>query len=271
MNKLIAGLVLVCSMVSLHLSAPAPAKAEPLLADDVKVQVNDELVQFPDAEPFVDENSKLQVPVRTMTDKLGYSIDWQKTGEQIKLTIAGKKKTIALTTGDSTAVVDGNKVSLGTQARILNGRVYIPFRFISETMGIRVQWDPDNRIAILNEDGQYHAPAWYAPKYDKIVEAKATAYTGAASENGGRAAVDYFGNPLRIGTISVDPNVIPLGSLVYIEGYSYDGLPQGGMMARALDTGGSIKGNRIDIFVPGTQKKASEFGIQNVKIYVLKK
>ncbi|MUT67578.1 3D domain-containing protein [Paenibacillus sp. NEAU-GSW1] len=106
--------------------------------------------------------------------------------------------------------------------------------------------------------------------FSEQLQVKATAYSAAASENGKWGAVDYFGNPLKVGTIAVDPNVIPLGTQVYITGYDHNGLPIGGMVAKATDTGGAIKGNRIDIFVPGTSAQASNFGIQNVKVYILK-
>ena len=105
--------------------------------------------------------------------------------------------------------------------------------------------------------------------YKQKLTVKASAYTASASENGGYGAVDYFGNPLRLGTIAVDPNVIPFGSKLYITGYQFDGLPQGGFIGKASDTGGAVKGNRIDIFVPTSQQKARTFGIQYVTVYVL--
>lgn len=116
---------------------------------------------------------------------------------------------------------------------------------------------------VMAPDGSSHA-------YTKQLQVKATAYTAAASENGKWGAVDYFGNKLKVGTIAVDPAMIPLGSKVYITGYQYPGLPEGGMVATATDMGGSIKGNRIDIFVPGTTQKAKSFGFQDVKVYMLK-
>lgn len=106
-------------------------------------------------------------------------------------------------------------------------------------------------------------------KSKKVIYAVASAYTADPSENGGYAGLDYFGNKLQVGTIAVDPNVIPLGSTVFITGYTYNGLPQGGLLAKALDTGGSIKGNRIDIFVPGTSAEAKSFAYQNVTVYVV--
>ncbi|WP_051331030.1 3D domain-containing protein [Aneurinibacillus terranovensis] len=98
----------------------------------------------------------------------------------------------------------------------------------------------------------------------------ATAYSGAAAENNSYANLDFMGNTLKIGTIAVDPSVIPLGSKVKISGYTCPLLPKGGMIATATDVGSAIKGNRIDIFLPGTPSQVSGFGMQNVSVKVLK-
>ncbi|HJV46739.1 MAG TPA: 3D domain-containing protein [Bacillota bacterium] len=108
------------------------------------------------------------------------------------------------------------------------------------------------------------------PAYSKVIDVISSAYTADPSENGGFGAVDYFGNPLKLGVVAVDPSVIPLGSTLYIQGYSFQGLPEGGMYAKAADIGGTVKGNRIDIFIPGIGKLASSYGLQSVKVYVVK-
>lgn len=59
--------------------------------------------------------------------------------------------------------------------------------------------------------------------------------------------------------IAVDPNVIPLGSEVYVEGYGY---------ATAADTGGAINGNKIDLHVP-SQDEAVNFGRQQVNVTIV--
>ena len=59
--------------------------------------------------------------------------------------------------------------------------------------------------------------------------------------------------------IAVDPSVIPLGTKVWVEGYGY---------AVAGDTGGAIKGNKIDILVH-SKAEASSWGRKKVRIKVL--
>lgn len=104
--------------------------------------------------------------------------------------------------------------------------------------------------------------------YSKVIKAKASAYSNAHEENGW-GPIDYFGNPLELGTIAVDPSVIPMNSTVYITGYDSNGLPQGGLIGKATDQGSAIKGNKVDIFMPGTPDKVRQFGIQDVTVYIL--
>ncbi|WKL02381.1 3D domain-containing protein [Paenibacillus amylolyticus] len=106
--------------------------------------------------------------------------------------------------------------------------------------------------------------------YSKAVNVKATAYSADPSENGGWGAVDYFGNDLELGTIAVDPSVIPLGTKVLVTGHSHPGLPKQAFVATARDVGGAIKGHRIDIFIPGSKQSVSTFGFQDIELYILK-
>lgn len=62
-----------------------------------------------------------------------------------------------------------------------------------------------------------------------------------------------------VGLVAVDPVVIPLGSRLYIEGYGY---------ATASDTGGSVHGNTIDLFMED-RGQCLKWGVKNVKVYVL--
>jgi 3D (Asp-Asp-Asp) domain-containing protein len=87
----------------------------------------------------------------------------------------------------------------------------------------------------------------------------ATAYTAHFEGSTGITAtgIDLRSNP-DAKVIAVDPSVIPLGSKVHVEGYG---------TAIAGDTGGAIKGNKIDVFIPNEQD-ALNWGRKNVTIKV---
>lgn len=102
-------------------------------------------------------------------------------------------------------------------------------------------------------------------KYQQVLDITATAYAPGPHDNDQWGDKTYLGTNIRPGVIAVDPDVIPLGSRVYIE------YPDGrGVYAVAEDTGGAIKGNRIDI-AKWSVPEAEDFGMQKVKVYVLEK
>lgn len=99
----------------------------------------------------------------------------------------------------------------------------------------------------------------------------ATAYGPSLADNYPYGPTDAFGQHLQPGMIAVDPSVIPLKSRVYVTGYKDGYLPRGGFLGRAMDTGGAIKGMRIDVFMNDNPHIVSNFGVQPVKVYVLGK
>lgn len=139
---------------------PPPSTHAAMYNYDVRVQVDDKLIGFPDAQPFIDENQNTMVPVRFISEELGYKISSDKNGQQVKVTIEGSGKSVIFLSGSSEAVVNGQKQSFGTKAIFQEGRVYVPLRFVSELFGLRIQWDKNNFGAIISKDGNYHAPAW---------------------------------------------------------------------------------------------------------------
>lgn len=87
---------------------------------------------------------------------------------------------------------------------------------------------------------------------------EATAYDDSVEQNGPYGPYTASGTRLRPGVVAVDPSVIPLGTKLYVEGYGY---------AVAEDTGGAIKGMKIDLFMDSAS--AHQFGRQKVVVHVL--
>ncbi|MDQ0200980.1 LysM peptidoglycan-binding and 3D domain-containing protein [Neobacillus ginsengisoli] len=104
------------------------------------------------------------------------------------------------------------------------------------------------------------APAAPAVKAAKEIIVKATAYTASCAGCSGTTAtgINIKANPNEK-VIAVDPSVIPLGSKVSVEGLGE---------YTAADTGGAIKGNRIDVFIP-SEHDAINFGVKQLKVTIL--
>ena len=98
------------------------------------------------------------------------------------------------------------------------------------------------------------------PAQGKEFYVTATAYTAYCNGCSGITAtgINLKENP-SLKVIAVDPSVIPLGSKVWVEGYGY---------AVAGDTGGAIKGSKIDLFMP-SKSQAYDFGRKKVLVKVL--
>lgn len=94
-------------------------------------------------------------------------------------------------------------------------------------------------------------------EYKNLLYCQATAYAGDTITATGTVPV-Y--NPGGISTIAVDPRVIPLGSLVYVEGYG---------KAIAADTGGAIKGNIVDVFLNSSSECYTWGRKYDVAVYIL--
>lgn len=94
----------------------------------------------------------------------------------------------------------------------------------------------------------------------KVITVTATAYTPSCSGCSGITAtgVNVKSNP-HAKVIAVDPRVIPLGTKVHIEGLG---------VYTAADTGGSIKGHRIDVLM-ASERAAIYFGRKQLKITIL--
>ncbi|MDO5755572.1 MAG: cell wall-binding repeat-containing protein [Tissierellia bacterium] len=135
-----------------------------------------------------------------------------------------------------------------------NGQTgYSSMKYISDT---EVKPDPKPQAPAKNNNNGGGSNKEFS--YSRVLTMNATAYTSDPAENGGYS-VTALGTPIRVGVAAVDPRVIPLGTKLYVEGYGY---------CTAEDTGGAIKGNKIDL-VFGSKQESYNFGRRQVTVYVL--
>ena len=90
---------------------------------------------------------------------------------------------------------------------------------------------------------------------------ESTAYSSDPADTLGGGTVTATGQNLLTNpmAVAVDPNVIPLGTRLYVEGYGE---------AIASDTGGAIKGNIVDVHF-STYEQCIQWGRRQVKVTIL--
>jgi len=122
--------------------APAPTTAAP------GVSVNGKAVQWTDAAPFIDENSRTMVPLRAVGDALGLTVGWD--GEAREASFTDGSKTICFPIGSTDArTSDGRTVTMDTAAVIVGSRTYAPVRYLAEFFGRTVDWDGATRTVVI--------------------------------------------------------------------------------------------------------------------------
>lgn len=133
---------------------------------------------------------------------------------------------------------------------------------------VRTTWGPDvNEV----EEGVLETSDGKIIEYTDVIQLEATAYCACYDCCGKYPGNKWYGitatgTRAKVGTIAVDPKVIPLGTEVYIEGLG--GAKNYGF-ATAEDTGGAIKGKIIDLYF-NTHKETVNWGRQQVNVYILK-
>ena len=133
----------------------APVDMQNLLSleipkNSVKVRINDEIAAF-DTLPVI-RNGATLVPIRYILEKLGMQMIY-KDG---KIIAAGTNGLIEMEIGSNFAVVNSESVQLDVPPEIIDGRTYVPLRFLSEKLGMEVAWNGDKRFAGI--DGKVGKP-----------------------------------------------------------------------------------------------------------------
>lgn len=100
--------------------------------------------------PPVMENNRVLVPLRAILEALGSDVQWDRTTQTVTATKG--ETTVRLSIGVKTAYKNGTPFILDVPAKIVGGRTMVPLRFVSETLGAKVDWDQKTQTAIISSD-----------------------------------------------------------------------------------------------------------------------
>lgn len=125
------------------------AAAQVQVADAAKVYVtfNGEYLKS-DAQSVM-QNSRVLVPMRAVFEALGGTVTWNE-GTQTVFAKKGENE-IVLKIGSDKGSVNGEECILDAPAQIINGRTFVPLRFVAENFGAHVVWNSEKRTAQIQD------------------------------------------------------------------------------------------------------------------------
>lgn len=115
-------------------------------AQSISIIMDGEKVSF-DTAPIVKDGRTL-VPLRGIFEEMGLTVAWK--NDTRTATISGYEFIIELKENAKTAVVNGKNLQLDVPAQLHQQRMYVPLRFVSESVGSQVAWNENNKQVVIN-------------------------------------------------------------------------------------------------------------------------
>ena len=228
------------------------------LLSDLKIKVDDDDIVIPDLKEELKSEGKISI----------IKVDVKVIEKEVEAPFKTiKKKNKELTHKQSKILVQG----VNGKNKVKCKEYYAGDKLIKEEV-IHVEtivkpidqvFEEGTKDVFTNDRGDFTAR--------KAIKMVATAYEAGPRSTGKRPGdkgygITASGARAKRGTVAVDPRVIPLGTKLYIKSLT-PGVPDYGF-AIAQDTGGAIKGNKIDLFMD-TVWECLQFGRRPVMVYIL--
>ena len=229
------------------------------LLSDLKIKVDDDDIVIPDLDTELKSEGKISI----------IKVDVKVIEKEVEAPFKTiKKKNKELTHKQSRILVQG----VNGKNKVKCKEYYAGDKLIKEEV-IHVEtivkpidqvFEEGTKDVFTNDRGDFIAR--------KAIKMVATAYEAGFQSTGKRPGdkgygITASGARAKRGTVAVDPRVIPLGTKLYVKSLT-PGVPDYGF-AIAQDTGGAIKGNKIDLFMD-TVWECMQFGRRPVMVYILK-
>ncbi|AOT69944.1 stalk domain-containing protein [Geosporobacter ferrireducens] len=139
-------LIFIMLMVTL-LIFPVISSAQ--IQEPIHISINNNYVPFDEATgyPFIDENNRIQVPLRVTLETFGAIVEWKNEAKTVLIQKNDIK--IEVPINEPYILVNGKKVDNDAPSLIKNNRIYLPIRVIMEHLGSQVRWDSQLRTVSI--------------------------------------------------------------------------------------------------------------------------
>lgn len=122
----------------------------------ITLQIDDSMMRVNGVEKEIDAgmatkptiiNDRILLPVRAVVEEMGGTADWN--DEQQTITLTYEQNAIRLTIAQTTAYLNDGAYTLDAAPIVLNGRTMLPIRFIAESFGFTVDWNPEQQLVTI--------------------------------------------------------------------------------------------------------------------------
>ncbi len=134
--------IVLCLSLGVNAFAAEPGAMVTQSTDKLEVRVNGHLTQFPDAQPYIDENSRTLIPLRFVTEALGADVSWNQSAKIASVEKNGIRCDITIGSKAMAVTKDGkvDTVMMDTQAVLKDSRTFVPIRYVAEALGAYVDY-----------------------------------------------------------------------------------------------------------------------------------
>ncbi len=94
--------------------------------------------------------SSVFVPVDTVKNFPGFRIEWDNQTKTATIINTENKETIQITAGQTKAYKNKRVITMAAPLHIIQGKAYVPFRFVGESLGAKVNWDQKSRTVSIS-------------------------------------------------------------------------------------------------------------------------
>lgn len=147
---------LTTGIMAMSLAVPAFATSYPALevaSTDLTLVINGKTIETNEkiGQPFISTENRTMVPLRLVTEELGYGVMWDNTDHSVVVTGAGGLVNVEMQIGDTAYTANGVSGNFSRPLEMINDRAYLPARDFTELYG-DIVWDNDTRTVTVTLD-----------------------------------------------------------------------------------------------------------------------
>ena len=136
---------LLFAAICMTLAAPVSQAAE---AVGIRIILNGKIIKSEVSPYILPKVNVTMVPLRMISEELGATVNWNSKEQSVAIQGNGDIR-MKMTSGSSVAVVNGKNVKLDASVQVKAGRSMVPLRFVSEQLGLTVNWNQSERTITL--------------------------------------------------------------------------------------------------------------------------